>query len=96
MRNITLKDSITEVLDVSPQSRTVKAVWSRMNNIDLDNDIIVPEAFTKTLAERGPKAKNMIWSLIDHKADLEPSLSNLENLTCDKFQNVLALFRVQQ
>ena len=70
MRNITLKDSITEVLDVSPQSRTVKAVWSRMNNVDLDNDIIVPEAFTKTLKERGPQGKNMIFSLVDHKADM--------------------------
>lgn len=70
MRNIQLKDSITDVLDVSPKQRTVKAVWSRMNNVDLDNDIIVPEAFTKTLKERGPMGKNMIFSLVDHKADM--------------------------
>ena len=34
------------------------------------------------------------WVLIDHKGDLDTSLTDLPNLTCDKFQNVLALFRV--
>ena len=83
MRNITLKDSITEVLDVSPQSRTVKAVWSRMNNVDLDNDIIVPEAFTKTLKERGPMGKNMIFSLVDHKADMHHVIGKPSELYVD-------------
>ena len=70
MKQFQVKDSSSDVLDISSNTRTVKAVWSRMNNVDLDNDIIVPEAFTKTLAERGPSAKNMIWSLLDHKADM--------------------------
>ena len=83
MRNIQLKDSITDVLDVSPQSRTVKAVWSRMNNVDLDNDVIVPEAFTKTLKERGPMGKNMIFSLVDHKADMHHVIGKPSELYVD-------------
>lgn len=62
------------ILDISSESRTVKACWSRIGNVDLDNDIIVAEAFTKTIAERGPKGKNLIWSLIDHKADLSHTI----------------------
>ena len=83
MSKIQLKDINDSIMDVSPNTRTVKAVWSRMNNIDLDNDIIVPEAFTKTLAERGPKAKNMIWSLIDHKADMHHAIGKPKELYVD-------------
>ena len=49
-------------------------------------------AFRETIKQY-PKTQ---WVLIDHKQDLDPSLTDLTNLTCDKFQNVLALFRVQQ
>ena len=31
------------ILDIEPESRTVKACWSRIGNVDLDNDIIVAE-----------------------------------------------------
>jgi len=34
-----------EVMDVDTEQRRVKAVWARTGNVDLDNDIIVPEAF---------------------------------------------------
>ena len=27
------------ILDIEPESRTVKACWSRIGNVDLDNDI---------------------------------------------------------
>jgi HK97 family phage prohead protease len=68
------------ILDVVPESRTVKACWSRIGNVDLDNDIIVAEAFTKTIKERGPKGKNMIWSLVDHKADMAHTLGKPKEL----------------
>jgi HK97 family phage prohead protease len=68
------------ILDVEPESRTVKACWSRIGNVDLDNDIIVAEAFTKTIKERGPKGKNMIWSLVDHKADMAHTLGKPKEL----------------
>ena len=71
------------ILDISSESRTVKACWSRIGNVDLDNDIIVAEAFTKTIAERGPKGKNLIWSLIDHKADLGHTIGKPIDLYID-------------
>ena len=83
MAKIQLKDINDSILDVSPKTRTVKAVWSRMNNIDLDGDIIDPEAFTKTIQERGPKAKNMIFSLIDHKADMHHVIGKPKELYVD-------------
>ena len=68
------------ILDIEPESRTVKACWSMIGNVDLDNDIIVAEAFTKTIKERGPKGKNMIWSLVDHKADMAHTLGKPKEL----------------
>lgn len=62
------------VMDVDTERKTVKAVWSRMGNVDLDNDIMAAGCFNKTIAERGPKGKNQIWSLIDHKASLKNAL----------------------
>ena len=68
------------ILDIQPETRTVKACWSRIGNVDLDGDIIVAEAFTKTIKERGPKGKNMIWSLVDHKADMSHTLGKPKEL----------------
>ena len=68
------------ILDIEPETRTVKACWSRIGNVDLDGDIIVAEAFTKTIKERGPKGKNMIWSLVDHKADMAHTLGKPKDL----------------
>jgi HK97 family phage prohead protease len=82
-----LKNTIVEkqdvgynIMDVDSEQRRVKAVWARCGNIDLDNDIIVPEAFTKTLAERGPSGKNLIWSLVDHCADMNNVIGKPEQL----------------
>lgn len=68
------------VMDISPETRTVKACWSRMGNVDLDNDIIVADAFTKTIKERGPMGKNLVWSLIDHKADMGHTIGKPKEL----------------
>lgn len=68
------------ILDIQPETRTVKACWSRIGNVDLDGDIIVAEAFTKTIKERGPNGKNMIWSLVDHKADMAHTLGKPKEL----------------
>ncbi len=68
------------IMDVDTEQRRVKAVWARCGNIDLDNDIIVPEAFTKTLAERGPSGKNLIWSLVDHCAEMDYVIGKPEQI----------------
>jgi len=80
MKQFQAKDISDGIMDVDTSTRRVKAVWSRMNNVDLDNDIIVPEAFTKTLMERGPSGKNLVWSLVDHKADMNNVIGKPEQL----------------
>ena len=87
MSTMQLKNTLVEkqdigynIMDVDSEQRRVKAVWARCGNVDLDNDIIVPEAFTKTLAERGPSGKNLIWSLVDHCADMNNVIGKPEQL----------------
>ena len=87
MNTIQTKDALLSksemtpmMLDMDKEQRRVKAVWARCNNIDLDNDIIVPEAFTKTIRERGPKGKNLVWSLVDHCADMNNVIGKPEQL----------------
>lgn len=91
MSTMQLKNTLVEkqdigynIMDVDSEQRRVKAVWARCGNIDLDNDIIVPEAFTKTLAERGPSGKNLIWSLVDHCAEMEAVIGKPEQLYIEK------------
>lgn len=60
------KDISEAVIDVDKATRTVKAVWSHIGNKDYDNDIIAKGAFDRTIRERGPNGKKMIWSLFDH------------------------------
>lgn len=83
MKPYQVKDISTAVEDIDMQSRKVKAVWARTGNIDLDNDIILPTAFTKTIAERGPKGKNVVWSLVDHKSSMKYALGKPEELYMD-------------
>ncbi len=80
MKQYQCKDIMNGVEDVDKESRKVKAVWARMNNIDLDNDIISPAAFTKTINERGPQGKNLIWSLVDHKTSMKYALGKPKEL----------------
>jgi len=91
MSTMQLKNTLVEkqdigynIMDVDSEQRRVKAVWARCGNVDLDNDIIVPEAFTKTLAERGPAGKNLIWSLVDHCAEMEAVIGKPEQLYIEK------------
>lgn len=60
------KDISESILDVDMGTRTVKAVWSQIGNKDYDNDIIAAGAFDRTIRERGPNGKKLIWSLVDH------------------------------
>lgn len=80
MNTFTTKDATNGILDIDMDKRTVKAVWARFGNVDLDNDIIVPEAVTKTIQERGPKGKNMVWSLVDHYSSMKHALGKPSEL----------------
>ena len=80
MKQFQVKDINGEVEDMDMASRKVKAIWAMCGNVDLDNDIIVPEAFTKTIQERGPNGKNLIWSLVDHKSSMKHALGKPKEL----------------
>lgn len=87
MSTMQLKNTLVEkqdigynIMDIDEEQRRVKAVWAMCGNVDLDNDIIVPEAFTKTISERGPKGKNLVWSLVDHCADMNNVIGKPEQL----------------
>ena len=62
----TTKDISEGILDVDSKKRTVKAVWAAIGNKDYDGDIIAAGAFDRTIRERGPMGKKLIWSLVDH------------------------------
>ena len=74
MYNFKSIDIMDSVVDVDSEKRTVKAVWSRIGNIDLDNDIMASGCYNKTISERGPKGKNQIWSLVDHNPSFKNAL----------------------
>ena len=68
------KDISASTLDVDTTGRKVKIVISEMGSLDLDNDVIAPGAYDKTIAERGPKGKNLIVHLRDHNPSISEGL----------------------
>lgn len=70
----------SEVLDVEPSSRTVKAVWAVTDMVDSSGDIIISGAFDKTIRESGPQGKNRIWSLVEHNWQLDKALGKPNQL----------------
>jgi HK97 family phage prohead protease len=80
MKHYQVKDISNGIEDMDIRSRNVKTVWAMCGNVDLDNDVIVPEAFTKTIQERGPIGKNLIWSLVDHKSSMKYALGKPKEL----------------
>ena len=74
MKKIEYKSIIDSVLDVDDKSRYVKAIWAKTDVEDLDKDITVKGAFTKTISERGPSGKNAIWTIPSHMSLLEKAI----------------------
>ena len=54
MKNISFKNYDATIQDLDVATGIVTGYFSKFNNIDLDGDVIMPGAFTKTIAERGP------------------------------------------
>lgn len=75
-----VKEVSNSVTDVDTVSRRVKVVLSEMGSKDLDNDVIESGAYNKTISERGPKAKNLIWHLTDHWPDLKHAVGKFSEL----------------
>ena len=74
------KDFSSPIMDADVQKRTVKAAIAVFGNVDLDGDIIVPEAVTKTIKEQGPMGKKLIWHLVDHNPSLKSALGKPKEL----------------
>jgi HK97 family phage prohead protease len=68
MKNLQYK-SVGEIKDVDVEKRIITGYASKVGNIDLVGDMIMPGAFTKTINERGPMGKNEIWFLHNHSTD---------------------------
>jgi HK97 family phage prohead protease len=68
------------LIDISENDRRVKVAISQMGSKDLDGDVIDSSAYTKTLNERGPKAKNQIWHLTDHNPSLKSAVGKFSEL----------------
>jgi HK97 family phage prohead protease len=73
----TVSDS---VLDVDDTSRRVKNILNKANYKDFDEDVIDPTAFNKTLTERGPSGKNLIWHLTDHNPSLKTAVGKFKEV----------------
>ena len=67
-------------LDVDTTGRKVKVVISEMGSKDLDNDIIDPSAYNRTLDSRGPKGANLIWHLTDHNPSIKTAIGKFSEL----------------
>jgi HK97 family phage prohead protease len=74
MKNFEIKSIDGGVLDVDDKSRRVKTAWNKVGVKDHDEDVIEKSAYDKTIKERGPKAKNLIWHLTDHRPSLKDAI----------------------
>lgn len=84
-----IKTADNSVKDVDTTSRRVKVVISEMMSKDLDNDVIDISAYDKTLQERGPKGKNLIWHLTDHYPSLKYAVGKPSEILVDGTQLVM-------
>lgn len=83
MKNFEVKNISGGVKDVDTASRRVKIAISQVGTKDLDGDVIDPGAYTKTIAERGPKGANLIWHLTDHMPSLKSAVGKFSELYLD-------------
>ena len=51
-----------------------------MGNLDLDNDVMDGNAYTKTISERGPQGAGLIWHLTDHNASLKSAVGRFSEI----------------
>jgi len=84
MKNISFKNYDATIKDLDVATGIVTGYFSQFNSIDLDGDVIMPGAFTKTIAERGPdSSKPEIAYLWQH--DTTKPLGKLLVLREDNF-----------
>lgn len=80
MKTFETKTIDASVLDVDDKSRRVKIALNKTGVKDHDNDIIDAKAFDKTIRERGPVGKNLVWHLTDHRPSLKDAVGKFKEL----------------
>lgn len=68
------------IVDVDSTSRRIVTNWSGLGNIDFDKDLITDKAYNKTIQERGPKGKNLIYHITDHNPSIKNIVGKLDEL----------------
>lgn len=74
MEAMQYKEIHNSVKDVDLKTRRVRVAVGECMSKDLDNEVIDDKAYTKTIAERGPKGSNLIWHLTDHMPMLKSAV----------------------
>jgi hypothetical protein len=69
--NLIYKGQGAKLENVDTKEGIIQVYVSAFNSKDSDGDIIVPGAYTKTLSEWGPQAKNRVWFLKNHDTSKE-------------------------
>lgn len=75
MRGLEIKGIPAKVEDVDTTGRRVVFYASAFENTDLDQDIMMPGAYTKSIREKGKAGTNRIVHLADHTMTTECLLS---------------------
>lgn len=74
------KDLVGGVVDVDTTGKRIVMNWSATDEIDHDEDLISGKAYTKTIAENGPKGADLVYWLTDHRADTDHVAGKLTDL----------------
>ncbi|MBA4851344.1 HK97 family phage prohead protease [Emticicia sp. BO119] len=73
--------AISASVDFGEADKTVKVVFSTLDMIDFDNEVILSGAYTKTIAENGPKSRaSKIYHLKDHIWRTDSIVGKLQDL----------------
>lgn len=71
----------TPLADIDEKSNTIVVYYAAFDNVDNGGDIISPSAFNKTIKERGPAGKDLIYHFKNH----EEAISKPKELTTDAY-----------
>ena len=80
MSKIEFKNLSFEVKDLDTVGRRVKIALAKFGNVDSDNDIIMPGAFTKSIQERGPASESNRKIKFLRYHDFEHEIGKFEHL----------------
>ena len=68
------------IVDIDTSSRRIVTNWSGLGNIDFDKDLITDKAYNKTIKEKGPKGKDLIYHITDHNPSVKNIVGKLQDL----------------